>query len=200
MLSAQNVPAGVTVQFDPPSTTGNVSRMLLLSNGLPFVSADYDIIVRGTSSLGVYGTATFQLRVNPGIVWADQFGAPNNAAFDPDFATDVVMNTRPETYMSLDLRGLNQRLTSPRQTPGSQNTTPPERGSGFGRSPISPTTRRPMFSLTDPDRFTSPDGRWYRTLTGRSSRRSTMRTETRSVRHASSGRRSRTAGAVCSSG
>ncbi|MBK7704378.1 MAG: hypothetical protein IPJ30_01055 [Acidobacteria bacterium] len=52
-------PAGVTVQFDPPSTTGNVSRMLLLSNGLPFVSADYDIIVRGTSSLGVYQPQRF---------------------------------------------------------------------------------------------------------------------------------------------
>ncbi|MBK8809670.1 MAG: hypothetical protein IPN69_02935 [Acidobacteria bacterium] len=99
-LSAQNVPAGVTVQFDPPSTTGSVSRMLLLSNGLPFVSADYDIIVRGTSSLGVYGTATFQIRVNPGIVWADQFGAPNNAAFDPDFATDVVYDTAGNVYVT----------------------------------------------------------------------------------------------------
>jgi hypothetical protein len=99
-LTAENVLPGVTVQFSPASTSGNTSRMIISSTGLPFLSANYDMIVRGQSSSGVYNTAPFQLRVNPGITWADQFGTPNNQTANPDFATDVTYDAAGNAYVT----------------------------------------------------------------------------------------------------
>jgi hypothetical protein len=100
-LSAENLPSGVSVLFEPATTYGNSSRMYLYSNGLPFFSNQFSMLVRakpGISSV-VEGLTVFQLVVNCGVVWADQFAVPNNLAMENEYATavtfDVVQSTVP---------------------------------------------------------------------------------------------------------
>ena len=100
MLSAQNVPIGVSVYFEPETTYGNSSRMYLYSNGLQFISKDYSMLVRASNlGDGIDKLTPIQLRVNPGIVWAAQFGAPDNQTINPDFATDVTYDSAGNVYL-----------------------------------------------------------------------------------------------------
>ncbi len=99
-LSAVNPPGGVSVQFSPSVTSGNTSRMQVTTTGLPFTTANYDLTIRAQATNGVYATAVFQLRVNPGISFADQFGTPTNQTLRPDFATDVTYDAAGNVYVT----------------------------------------------------------------------------------------------------
>jgi len=98
-LSAENLPTGVTVRFDPESTSGNSSRMYLYSNGLQFLQGEYSMIVRA-SALGdtVRGRTNFKMVVNCGVVWATQFGTPNNQTLTSNFANDVTTDPSGNVY------------------------------------------------------------------------------------------------------
>ncbi len=94
ILSAENLPPGITVQFEPQNTMGNSSRMYLYSNGLPFVSNQYSINVRARDLANKFeGLTLIKVVVNCGIVWAQQFGTPNNQTTNYDIATDVTFDT-----------------------------------------------------------------------------------------------------------
>ncbi len=100
MLSAQNVPFGVSVYFEPETTYGNSSRMYLYSYGHEFISKDYGMLIRASNlGDGIDKLTPIQLRVNPGIVWAAQFGTPNNQTINPDFATDVTYDSAGNVYL-----------------------------------------------------------------------------------------------------
>ncbi len=98
-LSAQNLPNGVTAFFEPESTYGNSSRMYLYSNNLPFFSNNYSIAVRAFGN-GIDKLTFVQLRVNYGINWAAQFGAPNNQSGNHEFATDVTYDSAGNVYLA----------------------------------------------------------------------------------------------------
>ena len=100
-LSAENLPSGVSVMFEPSTTYGNSSRMYLYSNGLPFLPNQFSMLVRAKPGIAsiVEGLGSFQLVVNCGIMWADQFAVPNNLSMENEYATavtfDVVQSSVP---------------------------------------------------------------------------------------------------------
>lgn len=99
-FSAQNLPAGVSVVFEPESTYGNSTRMYLYSNGLPFLSNDFGMYVKAENPYEQFQNLTFiQLHVNTGIGWAAQFAAPNNQTMNPDFATDITYDSAGNVYV-----------------------------------------------------------------------------------------------------
>jgi hypothetical protein len=100
-LTAENVPAGITIVFDPDATYGNSARMYLYSNGLPFWTNDYGMLVRVHNlGDGIEKLVPFQVHVNFGMVWAAQFGAPTDQAANTDYATDVTYDSAGNVYLT----------------------------------------------------------------------------------------------------
>lgn len=101
MLSAVNVPDGVTVFFDPGTTYGNSSRMYLYSNNLPFQAQSFGMYVRAHNPYAEIEKLQFvQLHANPGLGWAAQFEAPVNETEFGDFATDVTYDSAGNVYVT----------------------------------------------------------------------------------------------------
>ena len=105
-LSAENLPSGVTVVFEPESTYGSSARMFLYSNGLPFLSQSFGMYVRARSPFDeIDKRQSFMLHANSSIQWAAQFGTPDNPMRlpelqDPDFATDVTYDSAGNVYLT----------------------------------------------------------------------------------------------------
>jgi hypothetical protein len=100
-LSAENVPTGVTVLFDPETTYGSSSRMYLYSNNLPFQSQSFGMYVRARNFYdGIDNLQFVQLHANPGLGWVAQFESPFNGAAFGDFATDVTYDSAGNVYVT----------------------------------------------------------------------------------------------------
>ncbi|MBS1792529.1 MAG: hypothetical protein JSS81_01675 [Acidobacteria bacterium] len=97
-LTAENLPDGVTAEFQPPSVKGATARMWLYSNGLPPYPQTFDIVVRARASVNpaITGVKAVRLRVNCDVVWAMQ-GFPENAP-NADFATAVATDASGNIY------------------------------------------------------------------------------------------------------
>lgn len=76
-LSAANVPPGITVRFEPPTTSGNTARMFLYSRGIPPYAAEYAINVQVAAAGLMIKDFKLMLYVNCGMVWVRQFAVPN---------------------------------------------------------------------------------------------------------------------------
>ncbi|HEY0458890.1 MAG TPA: SBBP repeat-containing protein [Pyrinomonadaceae bacterium] len=98
-LSAENVPSGITIVFDPDATYGNSARMYLYSNGLPFLPGVYGMYMRAHNlGDGIEKLVPFKVNVNYGITWAAQFGALNNQGADN--ASDVTYDSAGNVYLT----------------------------------------------------------------------------------------------------
>ncbi len=93
-LTAENLPSGITVQFEPSITTGSTSRMYLYSTGLPFFPNQFSMLVRARGIADtVENWITVYVVVNCGINWAEQFPAPDNNTNSDEYTTAVTFDT-----------------------------------------------------------------------------------------------------------
>ncbi|GEM_PF-2013144 len=115
-LSVSSVPSGMTVWFEPQTTSGNTSRMYIYSTRQSFSSNQFNMTVTAApSALGIAkGLRLLKANVNCGIVWVEQFGTPDpmNGAVDicshptlgnigcPDFATDVAFGNNGYAFLT----------------------------------------------------------------------------------------------------
>ncbi|HQU83951.1 MAG TPA: SBBP repeat-containing protein [Pyrinomonadaceae bacterium] len=98
-LTAENLPFGISAVFEPETTAGNSTRMYLYSNGLAFLPKEYSMIVRvrGIADT-VEGFKDFKAVVNCGIIWAEQFGTPDNQTQNRDLATAITFDSVGNVY------------------------------------------------------------------------------------------------------
>lgn len=97
-LSLENVPYGVSVVFEPQSTSGNTSRMWLYSNGLPSFAQSFgmNVVARRREFEIPRQAKAVKLNVNCDIVWSEQGHQENNGF--TDIATTVTSDNSGNVY------------------------------------------------------------------------------------------------------
>lgn len=97
VLSAENVPSGVSVIFEPQETTGNTARMWLYSGGLPPIVQSYgmNVVAKRLGFDVPRDLKPVRLNVNCDMVWSEQGFPELNTA---DFATAVTSDSMGNVY------------------------------------------------------------------------------------------------------
>ncbi len=97
-LSVENVPSGVSVVFEPQSTSGNTSRMWIYSNGLPSFAQSFgmNVVAKRLGFDIPREVRAVKLYVNCDIVWSEQGHQEFNGS--SDFATTVTSDNSGNVY------------------------------------------------------------------------------------------------------
>ncbi len=97
-LSAENVPSGIEVAFEPQVTTGNTARAWIYSSGLWQLPASFqmNIVAARNDFPNLRGLKLIKLNVNCDILWTDQGYVEQNGS--PDFATAITSDSAKNVY------------------------------------------------------------------------------------------------------
>lgn len=99
-LSAENVPSGISVVFEPQTTTGNTARAWVYSNGFGNLPANIqmNLVAARNEFPNLRAVKLVRLNINCDILWTDQGYAVNQ--MNPDFATAVTSDANGNVYLA----------------------------------------------------------------------------------------------------
>ncbi|HMS43258.1 MAG TPA: IPT/TIG domain-containing protein [Pyrinomonadaceae bacterium] len=99
-LSAENVPSGISVVFEPQTTTGNTARAWVYSDGFGNLPANLqmNLVAARNEFPNLRAVRLVRLNINCDLLWTDQGYAVNQ--MNPDFATAVTSDANGNVYLA----------------------------------------------------------------------------------------------------